>query len=209
MTNREKYKQAFSALHASDNISLEVCTMKKEKRTFHMRPVLAACLCVVTIMGCMGVAYAADVGGIRETIQIWINGRQVNANVDAIQDSDTGVGSYRFTIPEEGADTDAATVGGGGVEIDDDGSERPLTPEEVANEFANDVDVDKDGRVWLYYYEQSYDITDLFVNGACKVSLEGKDNTLYFDIEDNGGGGYAWSRRTEPTGSPSDYTSLQ
>lgn len=204
MTNREKYRQAFSALHASDDISLEGNTMKKENLKFSIRPALAACLCVAVMIGCMGVAYAADVGGIRETIEIWFNGRQVEAGV--VDYSGDGKGGYAFEINENG---ETRTVSGGGVAIDENGVESALSPEEVADAFAIDVDVDENGRVWLYHYGQSYDITDLMAHGKCKVSLDNGANPLYFDVEDNGAGGYAFSMSAEPTGSPKDYIGLK
>ena len=37
MTNKEKYKRAFSALHASENISLEVDKDMKSKRVFNKK----------------------------------------------------------------------------------------------------------------------------------------------------------------------------
>lgn len=201
MTNGEKYKQAFSALHASDNISLEVKTMKKTNMKFKLRPALAACLTVVMLMGA---AYAADVGGIRETIQIWINGEQVDA--DVVDDTGTGDGGYAFTYQD--SQGKEATIGGGGVAIDEDGAERPLTAEEVAEQFDGIVDYDANGRVCIFEQDKVYDITDLLVDGKCKVSLERDGATVYYDIEDNGGGGWAFSRTSEPVGSAEDYTAL-
>lgn len=64
MTNREKYKQAFSVLHASDPIILEEKTMEKRNLKFHLRPALAAAMAAALLVGGMGAAYAADVGGI-------------------------------------------------------------------------------------------------------------------------------------------------
>lgn len=37
MTNKEKYQKAFSTLHASDNISLEVEIMEKNKKLYRMK----------------------------------------------------------------------------------------------------------------------------------------------------------------------------
>lgn len=200
MTNRERYKQAFSALHAPNRISLEESNMKKRNLKFNMRPVLAACLCAVILMGCMGAAYAADVGGIRETIRLWIGGRQTEAQV-----TDTS-GGYQFTVPGEDGSADF-TFGGGGVVIEG-GSTWAQTPDQVADNFATQVDVDGEGRIWLYRRDQAYDITNLLDGGACKVSLPDGDGVLYFDIEDNGVGGYRFSMRPDPIGAPGDYIDL-
>ena len=204
MTNHERYKQAFSALHASENISLEVKPMKKANLKFSMRPVVAICLCAAVLIGGAGVAYAADVGGIRETIQVWFGGRQVDATITGPTGS--GGGGYEFTVDLDG---DVKTFGGGGVAIDGDGSERRLTPEEVVDGFSTQVDTDENGRVWLYRYDKSYDITDLMENGACKVALDEEGKTLYIDIQDNQGGGYQFSVGPEPVGAEEDYTVLE
>ena len=50
MTNREKYKQAFSAVHASDNFSLEAEKMErtaKQHRFRTMAAVVAVCAALV------------------------------------------------------------------------------------------------------------------------------------------------------------------
>lgn len=196
MTNREKYKQAFSVLHASNSISLEETIMEKKNRKFNLRPALAACLCAAALMGCMCAAYAADVGGIRQSIQLWLHGERVDADVQS-----NGTGGYTFT-------TDGESFGGGGVAIGDDGSERPLTAAEVAEDFAVDVDKDDEGRVWLHYYGQSYDLTGMLADGKCKAALDNGGNPLYFDVEDNGAGDYAFSMSSEPTGPAANYTTL-
>ena len=57
MNNKEKYKQAFSVLHASEHISLED-TMSKKRSYRQRRRVAAAAACTVILLG-SGSAYAA------------------------------------------------------------------------------------------------------------------------------------------------------
>ncbi len=204
MTNHEKYKRAFSVLHASQSISLEEVNMEKHTVKFHLRPALAAALAAALLVGGMGAAYAADVGGIREKLQIWINGKQVEAEVGGY--TEDGTGGYTFTYPDgEGG---SATVGGGGVAFDNNGVEHPLSPEEVAGQFDCIVDTAEDGRVYIYDHDKTFDITDLLADGACKVSFEVEGQQVYYDIEDNGGGGWAFSRSAKPQGQAEDYTKL-
>ena len=59
MTNKEKYKQAFSVLHASGNDSLEGMEMEKKKSAYLMKKTMAACAAVAIVLGSMTVAYAA------------------------------------------------------------------------------------------------------------------------------------------------------
>lgn len=58
MNNKEKYKQAFSVLHASEHISLE--DIMSEKRSYRQRSkVVAAVVCTVILLG-SGSVYAAN-----------------------------------------------------------------------------------------------------------------------------------------------------
>ena len=80
-------------------------------------------------------------------------------------------GSYTLTYE------DAEGVherGGGGVAIDFFGRERPLTEEELLEQLSMpEVEYLEDGTVWVYYLDQSLEITDLFdENGVCFVQLK-------------------------------------
>lgn len=61
MTTREKYKQAFSVLKSSDDITLEELMMKKEKqRMKKLKNIRIAAACFVFLFVCTnGIAYAA------------------------------------------------------------------------------------------------------------------------------------------------------
>lgn len=201
MTNKEKYKQAFSALHASEFISLEENTMKKTNMKFHMKPVLAACLCAAMLIGGSTVAYAADVGGIQEKIHVWINGKEADVNVVLL-----GGRAYEYHYEEDG---ESRVTAGGGIAMGRDGSKRKLSPSEAAAQFSSDVIKKDDGSVWLYDYDKSYDITKYMGSGACKVAIEQDGEKVYFDIEDNHGGNYAFSRAIDPDGPVSGYIELK
>ena len=55
----------------------------------------AACAAAVLTMGLASAAYAADVGGIQRSIQIWVNGDQTDAVLD-VRDS-----SYTVTYQDQ------------------------------------------------------------------------------------------------------------
>lgn len=61
MTNKNKYKQAFSVLHASDDIDLEVLMMKKEKnkKGIIKKVGIAVAGFALLFVGSNGIAYAA------------------------------------------------------------------------------------------------------------------------------------------------------
>ena len=136
--------------------------------------ILAACLVFTLAV----TAYAADIGGIRRLIQIWLYGEQTTAVLD-VQN-----GQYTLT-DEEGS----FIRGGGGVAIEPDGSERPLTEEEILEHLDQpEVDHKEDGTIWVYYRGQKIEITDRFdADGYCYLELRNGTEILYATIERNGG----------------------
>lgn len=202
MSNKEKYKQAFSVLHASCDISLEVEKMERKvesnKKVFRMRPVAAACICVCLLLGSMGTAYATDLGGIQEKLSAWIHGEQVDVDVTENKD-----GGYDFSYKDG---DNEEKFGGGGVSIDENGNESALSAQEVLDEAGCEVVTEKDGTVWLYYQEHKVNITELVKEDkTCKVAIIDNDKPVYFDIKSNGSIGYEMTRSDEPTGSKNAY----
>ena len=131
MTNKERYKRAFSALHASER-TREVLNMEENKtvksegkKHFSKAAVIALAAALLLALGTAG--YAADLGGIRRTVQIWMHGEMTNAVLD-VQD-----GSY--TLSYEDAEGETHEREGGGVAYDIFGRERPLTEDELLEEI--------------------------------------------------------------------------
>lgn len=175
MTNKEKYQRAFGTLHASDAFLTEVRNMNNQKGV-SARRAIALCAAVILLLVMAVVCYAENVGGIQREIQIWIHGDQTDAVLE-VED-----GSYTLTYE------DAEGVherGGGGVAIDFFGRERPLTEEELLEQLSMpEVEYLEDGTVWVYYLDQSLEITDLFdENGVCFVQLKSGGKTQYLTIK--------------------------
>ena len=124
MTNKEKYKQAFSVLQTSGNLTMEVEKMALLKRKQKRNMAVAAAIIGVVLVGGTSTAYAANVGGIQRIVQIWAKGDQTDAMLEIKDD-----GSYQMTYEDENGNT--VEIGGGGVAIGLFGTERPLTEEEV------------------------------------------------------------------------------
>lgn len=177
MTNKEKYKQAFSVLLSSGEISLEVERMAIMNKRARMRTAAAAVAACVVLAGGSGIAYAADVGGIQRAVQLWIHGDQTTAVFEY-----DGDGSYQMSYPLEDGEVEERS--GGGVAIEADGTERPLTEEELLDSL-NDPEVEykDDGTVWVYYYDQKIEITDQFKDGICYLKLSHGEETLYMTIK--------------------------
>lgn len=118
---------------------------------------------------------------IRRTIQLWIHGDQTTAVMD-IQNGE-------YTITYEDADGTPREQAGGGVVVNPDGSERPLTDEEILEHMMEEakrpeVDYKKDGSVWVYYMNQAMEITDKFnSDGICFIQLKNGSDILYLTVK--------------------------
>jgi len=199
MTNKEKYKEAFSVLHASDDISLEVEKMQKNKRNSRRKQVIAVCACAAIVAGSM-TAYATDLGGIQTRIHGWIHGEL--KSVDVTEETD---GTYTFSWTEDGTTQEASD---GGVSMDASGEETALSADEVFEGFSTSVETDEDGTIWLYYESHKVDITENLSGSSksCKLAIKDNGTTTYFDIKLNGSGGYSLSSSDSPEGSSDAYT---
>ncbi|MCI8796391.1 MAG: hypothetical protein HFG89_05970 [Dorea sp.] len=177
MTNREKYKQAFSVLQTSGKISLEVEKMAVINKRAKLKAAAAVITTCLILAGGSGIVYATDIGGIQRTIQLWIEGDQTNATFEYNSD-----GSYNISIPSE--DGEIKEYGGGGIAYEPDGTERPLTEDEVLEQLNRpEVEYKDNGTVWVYYYDQKIEITDKFEDDICYLKLSNGDENLYMTIK--------------------------
>lgn len=184
MTDKEQYQRTFGVLHASGDFLKEDFTMKPKKH-ISIRRIGILCAAVILIFSMATVCYAKDVGGIQRTIQLWIHGDQTSAIMD--------IQNGQYTITYEDAQGNTHQQGGGGVAIEADGSERPLTEEELMEHLNSpEVEYRDDGSVWIYYMDQAMEITDRFnEDSICFVQLKNGKDTLYVTIKYDDG--YAWS----------------
>lgn len=198
MTNKARYQQTFAVLHAS-RASLEEVKRMQANHKYHpvrVKRLVAVCAALVALFALSAVAYAADVGGIQRTIQIWLHGELTDA-VFHVEN-----GSYTLDIPN--GDGTTSQRAGGGVAIDAFGGERPLTEEELLAQLDNpEVEYQDDGTVVVYYRDQSFDITDLFdEDGVCYLQLDEDGHPLYMTVEYQQG--YSTSTRRYPA--PSEFS---
>ena len=179
MTDKERYKRTFSRLRTSRLEFTEEMMMNKTK-IMPVRRLVSLCAAALMIVAMASVAYAADVGGIRRTVQIWIRGDQTNAVME--------VKDGRYSLSYEDENGNSRVMGGGGVAMDAFGRERPLTEEELLEEL-NSPEVARleDGSVWVYYRDQKMEITDKFENGVCYVQLKDGEKTLYLTVDSESG----------------------
>ena len=176
MTNREKYKQAFSVLRASDDFSLEANDMKQTAKQFRLRKAVVLAAACVMVIGSATIAYAADVGGIQRTVQLWLHGEQTAVTIEF-----DGTGGYNMEYTDE--EGNVRYGGGAGVAIEADGTERPATEEEIMERLSRpEVEYRDDGSVWVYWLGQAVEITDRFEDGVCYVQLVNGEDTMYVTV---------------------------
>ncbi len=195
MTNKERYKQAFSALPSSQQFYLEEAEMMQIHKKHKKNIAVAAAITCAVIIGGSGTVYAADIGGIQEKLSIWLYGKQTEVEVNENEN-----GGYTFTY-DRGNGSEGMSVFGG-VSFDADGSETWLTADELAEQINNSATVEKDadGKVWVYYYDQKQDITDLFTkNGVCQITMTHEGKTVHLTITENGNGGYSLTQTDDNT----------
>lgn len=177
MTNNEKYKQAFSALHADNNFTLEVEKMEKMSKHYKFKSMIASVAVCALLLLSVSAAYAADVGGIQRKVQLWIQGDQTMATLKF-----DGNGNYSLDYTD--GDGNVNGQSGGGVAMEEDGSVRAQTEEELLRQLQQpDVVYKDDGSVWVYWLDQKLDITDKFEDEFCYVLLENDDETRYMTIK--------------------------
>lgn len=190
MTDRERYKRTFSKLHASEEILLEVNSMKKI-RIMPIRRLAAIAAAAMLIAAMATVAYANDIGGIQTTIQILLkDGTLLNVtDIREIKLEDGTVVKSAFFETDgtefEGNDVECEVIYNGepqavhgyityipsGELMETDGE---ADAEAMPSVEAAEVEYRDDGTVWVHYNGKDMEITDLFVDGVCHLELENK-----------------------------------
>ncbi len=187
MSNKDRYQKTFNTLHLSEDFR-EKCKTPEESgkgkimnfRAIHgISRAAAAAITVATIaLGSAGVCYANDIGGIRTTFNMWLNGSR--QEVEVVQ---TGEGTYAV-YDENGEET----MGFGGMSYDADGNEVGLSAEELVKLFNNECRLNPtdDGRIIFTYKNLTEDVTDLIdENGNLYIHVEDPSNAYtYFNLTD-------------------------
>lgn len=194
---RSEYQRVFSQMQIPEPVDVQ--KILEEERTdgvmsFWKKHAMALAAAMV-IVGSTGVAYAADLGGIRTTVNVWLHGEQTQ--LDAVPN---GSGGYEFY--ENGSDQPVG--GGGGVWIDEDGVEHQASAEEVAENLAAPVEVREDGSVWVSVKDRTWDVSGYFREGK-EASFHANGKYIQAKLEDG-------SIQTQTTDQPEpgiEYIELQ
>ena len=174
MTDREKYLRTFSALQPLDGWLEQIKTAAPGKTKRHGRRLVAMIVAAVLVLGLVGAAYAADLGGIQGRVRIWHLGKQLDMDVKTgwtedflggapyqmyVFSNEDGEEIFRYPVKEtEGktAEEILAQIQADNVCLD--------TRNCVLSEDNRDVLewVNGDHSIYIHYFDQSIDIGDYF-----------------------------------------------
>ena len=123
--------------------------MKQTAKQYRLRKAVVLAAACAMVIGSASIAYAADVGGIQRTVQLWLHGEQTAVTIEF-----DGAGGYNMEYTDE--EGNVRYGGGVGVAIEADGTERPLSEEELLGTLSGpDVEYRDDGSVWVYWLGQA------------------------------------------------------
>ena len=175
MSNKENYKKAFSVLKSSCDFTLEEKRMDRIKREIAHKNLLIAAAVMLVILAGSGTAYAADLGGIKKTVKMWVHGNETDVSYEFNEDEGTYLKKY---------------VNENGEEVQEDasawhGDNSPVTMEELIEGEHDSVVVEKtdDGKCMLYFQNKTVDITDKFTDGKCYIHVVGEEGERYVEVE--------------------------
>lgn len=181
MTDKEIFQKTFEKLHASPDVVTKVLNPTEEKKVIPVKKrsipkIAVAALTLAMVLSMGSVAYAKDFLGIQRIVQIWMHG----ACTDAVLTVENGT----YTLDYTDENGESVHQSGGGIAMNQDGTQRPLTTEEFLDDINTvpDVVYNEDGSVWIYYRNQKWEITDNFEDDFCYVKLTVDGETKYITV---------------------------
>lgn len=185
MTGKERYKRTFDAAVFSGMEHWEekeiIGRARKTLWSGFRSKAVAAIAVVVLACGSTGVAYAADIGGIRGIFHGWFRGNEVQMNVSTQDD-----GTYEISMRgvEDNVNIYMSIA-------DDNGNPKVMSEEELEKMLDHpDFGIEADGRVLLYYREKVMDVTDYVEDSALKYAYDDQGNTVYAVLHISGGSAF-------------------
>ena len=158
MTDRERYLRAFSALQPSDDWMDQLEAAEPKKVKHHGRRLIAALAAAILIVGLIGAAYAADLGGIQGRVKLWHLGKLTNMTVEPgwFENDGNPMPVYFFY------DEDGEVIFANPTSVFEG-----MTIDEIADEVSHRVMVYENRLcdppiLKIHYYDQTIDITEYF-----------------------------------------------
>ena len=187
MTNKERYKRALNTVLPDEKLTaLKIVEKDKEisvsmNTTNWKRRIASICAIVAILVGSAGVAYAANIGGLRRSVDSWLYGEAV-----AVEIIDQGKGEFVIRYPN-GYERKT-----GGLSFDSNGNPVPFTVDDVI-ETMDDADiVEEDEKILLCLRDHVFDITeDLQDDRTAKISVKDGILPTYITVTADMDGGYS------------------
>lgn len=167
--DKEQYKRTFNVIKPKTGFTWdEHLATKKVTKHPVSKQALAICVALIAVICGSSIAYAANIGGFRDVVNIWIGDRYVESSIE-----ESGKGQFTVTTP----DGNSFIAGG----VSDDGE--PVTGEDVI-EYLEGPDVfrDDNGRIWFYDKDYRQDITEDIADGETRIIREYGDREKYIVI---------------------------
>ena len=197
MDEKQRFKKAFDTLHTSDDFEERMEEKMNNKKAFRFKPAIAAAAAVAVVLIGGTTAYAADLGGIQRTVQVWLHGDLTEATFTYDTENDAGQSIGTYTLTDEDGNV---MQSGGGIVYNRDGSTRPATEEELEAQLDDSPDTDFTGeKKLLYYKDQVIDLTDKFSDSDYYyMTIRDGDKTGYLTIRKDGNTAYSEVRYILP-----------
>lgn len=194
MNNKEKMKNVYAEIHASDALFRKVMEMNKKESKFRsvMKYAVTAVAGVAVMFAATnGVCYAATGESLASRISFYINGEEQDVDVTWHQDEEGVYGEFEATV-EEGDDVYFEITDSLEGDVLPDGEQTDLTvngTEAIEGDYLlgeqseiNPVIEEADGKVYLKMEGVIADITEDFADGSASGILECATGTYNYTI---------------------------
>ena len=197
-TNSERYQASFDKLHLSDDFRMRLAqNLEKEREDSKVNNIRAfsigriAAIAAVFTLACGSVCYAADLGGIRTTISLWIHGEK-----ESVEVQDMGDGAFAWT------DENGENHGFGGYSYTEGEEIKSMSAEDMSAYMNNSAELEfKEDRILFHYHNLTEDVTDrISPDKKLYVHVEDPANpNTYFGFSEIGQGTYSMECTDRPT----------
>lgn len=171
MKNKEAYKQAFKHVHYQKEINLNKKRIPK--------PLVTIMTSFIVLLSTFTVAYAFDVGGIQNKVEIWFHAEKRN-----VQYEEEEKNVYHFYATDE--DGNVVDIGVNMGFKDTPTGIQPMDGEELAKSISDDAEIvynEKEDKYIFYYQDKAVDITKMFdKEKECYLVINNGEKDIYFVI---------------------------
>ena len=146
MTNKEFMKHTYDEIHAPEALFGKVMDMNMEKKEMKRRNVVKYVVCtlaalVLTFFASNGVCYAATGESLVTKINVYVNGKATEEDINWTKDGDSYTGTVNFS-PEEGEEVEFSVETDNPAEVESDINVKTYTEENENGEMEEVVEME-------------------------------------------------------------------